>query len=108
MCRVETSIRDYVSNQPNADYKAICRRFGTPEQISSTYLEELETPELIEKIRIRSRIVSIVSASAICFLLLWSGAVCIALVKHTGNTGGFLIEEVKVISEIEYNDGGIK
>lgn len=74
----------------------------------STFLEELETLELMEKIQIKSRIVSIVGTVAVGILILWSGAICFALFNHTGNTGGFLVEEVNVISEIEYNDGGIK
>ena len=105
---MERSVRAYVSNHPGADYRAICCRFGTPEQIASTYLEELEISELVERIRIKNRIVCIVKATAICVLVLWSGAICIALFKHAGNTGGFLVEEVKVISEIEYSIGGIK
>lgn len=76
--------------------------------MASTYLEELETPELMEKIRVKNRIVSIVGAVAICALILWSGVICIALFKHTSNTGGFLVEEVNVISGIEYDNGGIK
>ena len=104
MGRVEASVRDYVTDRPGADYNAICARFGTPEQVVSAYLEELDTVELMAKIRIRRRIVEIIVAAALSAMLLWACVLGIALAEHRESVGGHFEETVTVI----YNTSNVQ
>lgn len=94
---MEASVRDYVTDRPGVDYRAICGRFGTPEQVVSTYLEELETPELMEKLRVRKKIVTILAVAVFSVVLLWAWVVGIALAEHRESVGGHFEEQVNVI-----------
>lgn len=103
---METSVRDYVTDCPGVDYRAICARFGTPEQVVSTYLEELDTAELMDKIRIRRRIVTIIGAVALSAMLLWACALGIALAEKRDSTNGYFEEQVIVISDETNSENG--
>jgi uncharacterized membrane protein len=45
--------------------------FGTPQQIAASYIEELEMPELVRKLNLRRRVLSVLCISlGVCALLL--------------------------------------
>ena len=75
LSRVEPSVRDFVTENPHADYAAITQRFGTPQQIAASYIEEMSTPELTQQLRIKKRIVYIIGATALVLVLIWAGFV---------------------------------
>lgn len=100
MRRVETSVRDYVSDRPNVDYNSITSRFGTPEQVVSMYLEEMDTSELMNKLRIRKRIIVIIGLAALSAVLLWAWGVGIALAENRDSANGYFVEKVVEISDI--------
>ena len=70
----------------------------------STYLEELDTAELMDKIQIRRRIVTIIGAVALSAMLLWACALGIALAEHRDSVGGHFEEKVTVI----YNTSNVQ
>ena len=72
LSRVESSVRDFVIENPHVDYATITQRFGTPQQIAASYMEEMSTPELTQQLRIRKTIVRIVAATALVLVLLWA------------------------------------
>lgn len=103
LSRVESSVRDFVTENPHADYAAITQRFGTPQQIAASYIEEMSTPELTQQLRIRKTIVRIVAVTALALVLLWAGVVLTALIRHIKDMDGYLIVgEAEVISRTDY------
>lgn len=106
MSRVESSVRDFVTENPNADYAAIEQRFGTPQQIAASCIEEMDAQELTLQLRIRKTIVRIVAATALVLVLLWAGVVVTALIRHVKAMNGYLIVgEAEVIDRTEYTEG---
>lgn len=101
LSRVEASVRDYVSNRPDANYHVICSRFGTPEQVASSYLEEMDTEELMEKFRIRKNIIAIIAVAAFSAVLLWAWGVGLALAENRDYAEGYFEEKVIEISNIQ-------
>ena len=71
LSRVESSVRDFVIENPHVDYATITQRFGTPQQIAASYIEEMSTPELTQQLRIRKTIVRIVRWRLFCCGLVW-------------------------------------
>lgn len=97
------SVRDFVTRNPYADYDAIVTRFGTPQQITASYLEDMDTQELAQHLKIRKKIITIVGAAALAIVLLWACVVSFALVEHFGRTNGYFGETVIAITEREEN-----
>ena len=94
LSRVESSVQDFVIENPHVDYATITQRFGTPQQIAASYIEEMSTPELTQQLRIRKTIVRV---------LLWAGVVLTALIRHIKDMDGYLIVgEAEVISRTDY------
>ena len=106
LARVESSVRDFVTENPDADYAAIAQRFGTPQQIAASCIEEMDAQELTLQLRIRKTIVRIVAVTALVVVLLWAGVVVTALIRHVKAMNGYLIVgEAEIISSTEYTEG---
>ena len=96
---MESSVRDFVTENPHADYAAITQRFGTPQQIAASYIEEMSTPELTQQLRIKKRIIG---ATALVLVLIWAGFVlAVTIDSHKSINGYGRYGEVTVIEEIE-------
>ena len=105
LSRVESSVRDFVTEHPGADYAAITQRFGTPQEIAVSYIEEMDARELTQQLRIRRKILRIVVATALALVLLWAEAVLVALIRHINNMNGYLVVgEVEVIERTEFEE----
>lgn len=68
---ITESITVFLAENPNADQATIKARFGSPKQIAATYVNEAETEELLEKLRIRRRLLTIVLTLALVLSLSW-------------------------------------
>lgn len=88
---LKTQIAAYLEENPNADMETVQDRFGTPQQIVGAALEEMPTPEVLRKIRIRKRILLILGAALLAALLIWLGAAVVAVILDYGR-GGVVIE----------------
>lgn len=100
--QVKASMLEYLAEKPDATYDDLLTRFGMPEQIASSYLEELDISDLKKQLSIRKRILLIVSLVAICIILLWTGVVCAALAEAKSNMGGIVTDEIEIIERTEY------
>lgn len=75
LAEIRETLLEFLADHPDADEQAIVSRFGAPQQIASSYVEEAETGELLRKLRIRRRVVSIACAAAVACVAIWAGAV---------------------------------
>ena len=66
------SLVEFLTEQPNAVTDDIRERFGEPEIIAASCLEEVETSELLCKLRIRRKVVAIVVAAVFLILTSWT------------------------------------
>ncbi len=92
--KIGGTVGDYLAENPNGDYAALVARFGTPQQIAAAYVDELETPELLNSLRIRRQIVKIVSVTALVVIILWAGVVATSFAYNIINDNGFYVEEL--------------
>ena len=103
---VENSVRDFVSDTPGADYDAIVDRFGTPEQITASYLEEMDGQELVRELNSRRKIVRIALTTAVIMVFLWAAVVFSELAEHNSRSDSFFVEEIVYVTEISTVSGG--
>lgn len=66
---IENDIQAYLQEHPDADFAAVEEHFGSPKQICAAYVEEMATPELMKKLKIRKRI--IIPSALLYRLPLW-------------------------------------
>lgn len=92
--KIRGTVMDYLTENPQGDYAALVARFGTPQQIAAAYVDELETPELLNSLRIRRQIVKIVSVTALVVIILWAGVVATSFAYNIINDNGFYVEEL--------------
>lgn len=92
--KISGTVSGYLTENRGGDYGALVARFGTPQQIASAYVDELETPELLNSLRIRRRIVKIVSGTALVVIILWVGVVAASFAYNVINDNGFFVDEI--------------
>ena len=94
MNQIKNNVLSYARDNPDSDYKSIIGRFGTPEQIITSYIAELDESDVIRQIRASKRIVSIAVVTAALILLSWVATVYSAMSNHINNEGGYIVEEL--------------
>ena len=83
--RIVNQIRDqvlhFLDENPGADFIQIQERFGTPQQIAAAAVNEMDTCQLLEDLRLRRRLVSIIAAGLAVIALAWGVFVTYTLVN---------------------------
>lgn len=88
LAEIECNINAYLLENPSADLASIEARFGAPEQIATSYVDELGTPELLKKLAIRKRIFTIIISTAVIILIVWAAAIGWAIIKEYNYSNG--------------------
>ena len=68
--KIKENIDQFLEEYPDADYDVIVQRFGTPQQIAASYLEEMDPQEVLYRLNTRKRIAGIVTAGVVLFVAL--------------------------------------
>lgn len=103
MARIKTVLNDYLTEHPDADFAELSRRFGTPKQVASSCVENMDTEELLHNLRIRRRILGIVAGTALIVLMLWVGTVTYAIIHNERIAHGYgVLGEIEAIDWTEY------
>lgn len=89
---IKATVEGFLEENPEADYKALVARFGTPQQIAATYVDEAETGELLRLLKVRRRLVSIIGATAAVMVLVWAAYVTVELVSDAYKVKSFSVE----------------
>lgn len=103
--QVKASMLEYLAEKPDATYDDLLTRFGTPEQIAASYLEELDICDLKKQLSIRKRIVLAVVAAAIVAVGIWAGVVLHALREYDDAMPGYIERTVEVDERVPLEGG---
>lgn len=99
MARIRATVDAYIEEHPTADFAAIQARFGTPQQIAASFVDEMETEELLQRINYRNKIIKGFAILASTIILLWILVVTIALLNALNSSSGHLENEIIIITE---------
>lgn len=100
-----TSVWEFVSENQNADYQTIAARFGPPRQIAESYVAEMEPADLLERMRVRRRILRIVGAAAAAMLITCAAFFTAAYLTVQRDANGFAVVDVHVIDRTPIDEG---
>ena len=106
MARIKNVLDDYLAEHSDAAFSELSHRFGLPKQIAASYVEDMDTEELLCNLRIRRRIVVIVTCTALIVVTLWAGTVTYAIIHNERLAHGYgVLGEIEVIETVEYTEG---
>lgn len=94
--RISDSIEDYLQENPDADFELVQSHFGTPQEIAASYINEQDLSVLVNKMRIKKKVVVIVAGAMTAILLIWAGVVAWVAIdakKQTDRQIEVIIEE---------------
>lgn len=108
--RVLDGIRKSIENEP-ADgpetYEDLVSRYGSPDEIASSYFSEKSTGELIRELRIGNRVLAILLSAVVIALLLRLGWWVASYVSLMGEYPGYIVEgQPVVIEDYEIDSAG--
>ena len=106
MAQIEDNLNHFLDENPNVDYKAIVARFGTPEEIAATYVDEMDTPELLSNLRIKRKIVQIVAGTAAVAVAIWLGVAAVAFAISLESVDGGINTSIDVYEEYIFSEEG--
>lgn len=102
---MENSVREFASEQPNADYAAIVKWFGPPEKIAESFVLEMDAAELVRGMKVRDKILLIVVAIATLCVVMRFCMLATAYVKYSKNMNGYAVVEVIEIESVTFAEG---
>lgn len=72
LSQLKGSVRQYLQQNPDADFAAVQKHFGTPEQIAAGYVEDQASDSLIKGLNSKKRLITIVACALAVILLIWT------------------------------------
>lgn len=100
--QIHQSVEAYLEENPGADWDAFQDRFGTPEQISASYIEGMEPEEILGKFKKKKIIVGVVVGAVVLALLFWIIVIIAAWRTEMKDSGGYY--EVDPIVEFDVSE----
>lgn len=98
---IRSCVRDFVKENPGADYKSLEARFGRPEAIAKNMVLEMEPEEILDLLDLRYKVVHILLATVTLVVLIWFGYMTRIYNEHMDSVNGYMTVEVKVIERNE-------
>lgn len=95
MDQVRASVEAYLDEEPGADMAGVEARFGSPQAIAAASVDERDTGELLQDLRTKRRIVSMVVGVLATALILWAGVVTWGAIREYRSLNGHI--EVRMI-----------
>lgn len=92
---IQERISAFVEEHPACTFAEIEAHFGTPQTIAAACLESMDLKELLQTIRLRRRIISMITAATFAALILWAGCITAAYHEHIVDTNGYYTVEIE-------------
>lgn len=90
-------LEDHPARQPDGTPEEL---FGTPQQVAAAYVDDMDTHELLGKLRWRHRVVAVALAGMLAALLLWSIGLSIEVYDYRQALNGWIKESIVVESAV--------
>ena len=87
---IEGSVNHYLEEFPKASFKQIESRFGNPKSIAAAYVDDMDTQEPLSALRIRKKVVIIITICVITALTLWITALGAATIRSSRRVDSYI------------------
>lgn len=90
MVNITANIEGYLAEHPQTDFAALQSHFGTPQEIAATYVDDMDTAELLSAIHNRRKILLSVVYGVTAIVAIWAVVMLVVLIvgllNETGTT----------------------
>ncbi|MBR5570396.1 MAG: hypothetical protein IKW10_05830 [Oscillospiraceae bacterium] len=90
------SINAFLQQESNADFQTVLARFGSPLQIASAYVDEMDTEKLLKRLQLRRRIMTVILVGVVSGLVATIIALGIQLEMTEDMANGYAVIEIEV------------
>ena len=87
---IQQTVSGYLTEHPEADMQAIVQRFGTPQQIASTYINEMDTQDLLQHLKQNRKIRNIVIIGLSVLVAAWITALSVIVASGLNSISGYI------------------
>lgn len=91
MSCITATVEDYIASHPDADFAALQAHFGSPQQIATAFVDEMDTQELLHALRIRRRILFSVVYGVGAAVAIWAIVMLILLLVGLVSELGYVV-----------------
>lgn len=95
---IRCTIGAFLAENPNAEYSEIEAHFGSPYQIAASYVDSMNTDELLRDLHIRKKITTIFAGTMAAILLIWALAVTAECIYYNTLYPGYMTETIGEVS----------
>lgn len=88
--QITQSIQEFLNENPNAAYADIEAEFGSPMQIASAYLDEVDHEKLTSELKLKQRVVRIFAIAMTIALLMFAVMLAIVVQDDYSSDNGFV------------------
>lgn len=99
MANITTTVDGYLEEHPDANMQTLQAHFGTPQQIAASFVEEMDTAELLDALRTRRKVIRIILYSFAAIVVIWAIAVLIAWCIGMSEVLGYGVTESPIITK---------
>lgn len=99
ICDLKAGVEEFLKQNPQADFAAIQERLGSPRQIAASFVEEADTEQLLQRLRIRRLVVTATSVVTIAALIVLGVLYYHGEKKIDKTFGGHIVEQINEIDE---------
>lgn len=107
MQQLESSVDDFLAENPMANIDALKQRFGEPEDVAAAFVENSGTAEILKTIRVRKKIVTVTVVALVIALITYCTALVLSLVdahKSMHGSGQASVSEVVLPEDFQWDD----
>lgn len=104
MDQIESMVTAYEDENLSADYDAMVSRFGSPEQIAFSYIDETDTSSLAKKLQNKRIMLRIMGGTCAAIIIIWLGFAGVALVNNLISSDGSIYSHIEVIEEETFSE----
>ena len=102
LCQIREAVQTQQGEEPDMD--ALISRFGTPRQIAESCMDGLSVSEFMKDMRVRRKVVRIVSSAVLAAFLLWAAVIGGMWLNHRGDETDYPIYYLEPV----YLDGAVQ
>lgn len=95
---ISDGIERYLADNPGADYPMVVEKFGTPQQIAFTCVDEMDTTVLLNGLQIKKRIFTSILCGIMAAVAIWLVFAGVALMHNFAQIDG----NIKITITEEY------
>lgn len=85
---ITASLSAYLEQFPDATYSELEAKYGPPQQIAAAYVENAGTADILKEMRVRRRMLELISFTVTMVLVIWLVFVILAFIDIRGQTHG--------------------